>query len=96
MRPQDIVRKNRVWDSNRMDRFEINGKLVKTNFGAYNYPYWNGNGAGYRRISFRKSYGEIFDELVASGYTYIRFVETTTAIRGYHDGHYMADKRIIK
>lgn len=96
MRPQDIVRKNRVWNSNRMEKFEINGKIIKTNFGAYNYPYWDGNGGGYLSIPFRKTYGEIFDELVTSGYTYIRFVETTTMVRGYHIGYYRADKRIVK
>ena len=96
MKPQDIVRKNRAWGNNRMKKFEINGRIVKTNFGACSYPYWDGNGGHYRSVPFRKTYGEIFDELVDKGYTYIRFVETTTRIRGYHNGHYMADKRNVK
>ena len=96
MKPSEIVRKNRAWDSNRMEKFEINGRIIKTNFGAYNYPYWDGNGGEYKSISMWKSKGEIFDKLVELGYTYIRFVETTTAIRGYHNDHYMADKRVIK
>lgn len=97
-RPSEIAVKewwkvNGNYKSKRMENLNINGKIIKTNFGACDYIYWDGNGGGYRSVPFRKSTYEVFDELVAAGYNYIKFVYTTTAIRGYHNIHYKAERR---
>lgn len=89
MKPSEIVKSIRKWDDKKMGLYEINGKLIKTNYGAYEYPYWDGNGAdtNYKTIGIYQSSEDIFNNLVDAGYTYIRFVYTTTSIRGYHNLH---------
>lgn len=91
MRPSEFVNRNREWDNNRMVNFEINGKTIKTNYGANKYPYLK-DYYGFSRISWRKGMSEVFDELVEKGYTYIRFEVTTTAIRGFHNVYVKATK----
>jgi len=71
-----------------MNIFRVNGKKVRTNlFGIY--KLWNGNDYPKNKrvvsVPFGKWDGEVFDELIAEGYTSIRFVETSTAVRGYHN-----------
>ena len=89
LRPSDIVRKERNWKTNRMQTFEIDNKIIKTNFGG-DYPYWDGNHGAYISIPSGKGIDKIFDELVKKGYTYIRFVCTSTRIRGYCNFYYLA------
>lgn len=95
MKPSEIVRKEYDYRNNRMQKFVVNGKTIKTNYGAIVYPWYDGNGRKYCPVRNEADY-EAFDRLVDAGYTYIRFAEMTTRIRGYHELYVMADKRIIK
>lgn len=91
--PHEAVRRQsqsrrETWATSKMFDFDVNGKTIKTNLeGAH--VIWNGNDYPQRmavkRVAFGESEYSLFDELVAAGYTYIRFVETTTAVRGYHE-----------
>ncbi len=103
-RPSEIAKEKRLeieratgnFTSRRMENLDIDGKIIKTNYGAMQYTYWDGNGGGYTHIPFRKTDAEVFDELVEKGYNYIKFVYVTTRIKGYHEECFKADKRIIK
>ena len=71
-----------------MKEMTINGKTVKTNYNE-DYAIWNGN--DYPKtmrvvnIPFGKTDKTVLEELVEQGYTRIRFVETTTFVRGCHN-----------
>ena len=80
-----------------MKEITVNGKTVKTNIGetyrvvrgdrkdgwSMQFKEWVlDEGCKYRREETDK---EMLERLVAKGYTTIRFVETTTAIRGFHN-----------
>ena len=91
--PHTAVRRQRetrreTMNTSKVMEFDVNGKTVKTNLDG-EYAIWNGNNypqrMSVRRVDFGKTTYSLFDELVAAGYTYIRFVETTTAVRGYHN-----------
>ena len=88
----EIVKELRIelgkWNSTKMENYNINGAIVKTNYGSAGYPYWDGNGVGYNRVTERQTIEEVFNKLIAEGYNYIRFVETTTRVRGYHEVYY--------
>ncbi len=86
----DFVRNSRNYKVNKMQSFDIDGAVVKTNFGAVEYPKLSGNENGYRCVPFGESESSVFNDLVAKGYTYIRFAEMTTAVRGYHKVYYKA------
>lgn len=91
-KPSDIIRS--LWDrkGSKTQSFVINGKLIKTNFDAYDLPYWNGtdipvkytrenNGINYRSTKPR---AEELDECIAQGFDEIRFVLCASGmIRGY-------------
>lgn len=72
----------------------VNGKQITTNY-EENYPLWNGNdipriydgcmSRGFGKWVATKSETEILNDLVNAGYTRIKFVETSTRIRGYHN-----------
>lgn len=100
MKASEIVRAQ--YDDNKapMQKFTINGKLIKTNLCAGEWKVWNGNdypkNGNVLTRPFRKSTYEWFDELIESGYTSIRFVETTTCVRGYHEVHAVVFDREIK
>lgn len=88
------VRNQRDHHGKPMQEFIINGKKIKTNLGAWQDSMWNGNDIpakychpiGYHRaLGFQESMDEAFEKAVADGYTEIRFVETATAVRGYHN-----------
>ena len=89
------VRIERDYYGRPMQEFEFNGKIIKTNFDAFQYPMWDGNGIpakytykdhGYhRRLEFGESEEEALIKAVEAGYTEIRFVETSTMVRGYHN-----------
>lgn len=87
VRRQRETRRETMNTSKVMD-FDVNGKTIKTNLDGQ-YVIWNGNDYPQRmsvkRVEFGKTTYSLFDELVAAGYTYIRFVEATTAVRGYHN-----------
>lgn len=76
-----------------MNTVSVNGKHIKTNLYSSQYPIWNGNdvpakyNGRYVTVPFGSTVKELFDKLVAEGYTEIRFVETTTMVRGYHHVH---------
>lgn len=93
MTPAEIVRRDRDYYGIPMQTFEINGRKIKTNFDARQYPLWNGNDipAKYsfpngknRPLGFGESMDEAFIKAVEAGWTEIRFVETSTCVRGYH------------
>ena len=89
-----FVREARDNHGKPMQIFEINGKKIKTNLGAWQESMWNGNDIPFKYTSlgngrnyglgFRATMDEAFEEAVKEGYTEIRFVETSTCIRGYH------------
>lgn len=86
-RPSEIARDHMRWNTTKMENIEINGRMIKTNFNA-NFAYWNGFGGctnHYVSVGFHETTDDVFDRLVNAGYTYIRFVYTTTRVRGYHD-----------
>lgn len=86
-KPSDIAMDHRRWDTTKMENIEINGKMIKTNFNA-EYAYWDGNGGftnHHVKVGFRETSSDVFDRLVEAGYTYIRFVYTTTRVRGWHE-----------
>ena len=76
-----------------MKEMTINGKTVKTNYDG-EWAIWNGNDypATMRVVDvpFGKTAKEVLYDLVEQGYTRIRFVETTTCVRGYHKVHAFA------
>lgn len=89
-----MVREQRNHHGRPMQAFEIDGRTIKTNLGAWQDSMWNGNDIpekychpnGYhRRLGFGESMDEAFEKAVADGYTEIRFVETSTMVRGYHN-----------
>ncbi len=88
--PDEIVRSSGIPRSNRMQKYEINGVTVKTNYRAYDYPKLTGNESGYREVPQGKTTTDLFNELVERGYTEIRFGEMSTRIRGYHHTYYKA------
>ena len=68
----------------------INGKEIKTNYETGSYSVWNGYDIpktykSYIHCPFAMSTEKFLYQLVDQGYTRIRFVETTTAVRGYHE-----------
>ena len=74
--------------TNKMVVYNIDGKDIKTNLKAMNYPIWNGNDfpskyTSYVCVGFTSVY-DVFNSLVEQGHTEIRFVEMTTCVRGYH------------
>lgn len=77
-----------------MKEMTINGKTIKTNYESDEYAIWNGN--DYPKtmevvdVPFGKTAKEVLYDLVDAGYTRIRFVETTTCVRGYHKVHAFA------
>ncbi len=94
MTPAEYVRQNRDHHGRPMQTFEINGRKIKTNLGAWQDCMWNGNeipakytwsgGGKERGLGFRESMDEAFNKAVEAGWTEIRFVETSTCVRGYH------------
>ena len=90
MRPSEYIRAHTT--TNRMEKYEIDDRIIVTNLGAINLPYWNGNGNGYSKISMTESMDEVFDKLIEQGYVRIRFVLLSTSIRGYTNVYYSAKK----
>ena len=72
-----------------MKEMVINGKTVKTNYESSEWAVWNGN--DYPKtmrvvnVPFGKTVKDVLYQMVDEGYTRIRFVETTTAVRGLHN-----------
>ena len=72
-----------------MKEMVINGKTIKTNYESSEWAVWNGN--DYPKtmrvvnVPFGKTVKDILYQMVDEGYTRIRFVETTTAVRGLHN-----------
>lgn len=88
--------KGRLIETNFEDLVRANGD-AKNFYGGYSL--WNGNDIpscydGWKTVGFRQTDSQLFDELVNKGYTRIRFVETTTRIKGYHETHAFYGKRI--
>ena len=94
MTPAEYVRTHRDFHGRPMQTFEINGRKIKTNLGAWQSTMWNGNdipakytyerGGCERGLRFGESADEAFNTAVEDGWTEIRFVETSTCVRGYH------------
>lgn len=94
MTPAEIIRQTRDVHGRPMQTFQINGKKIKTNLGAWQDSMWNGNdipmkytwysGGTHRPLGFGESMDEAFIKAVDEGWTEIRFVETSTMVRGYH------------
>ena len=97
------VRKERDFYGKPMQEFGFNGKRIKTNFDAFQYPMWNGNDIpakytykdhGYnRRLEFGESEEEALNKAVEDGYDEIRFVETSTCVTSYHDVYIWMHRR---
>ena len=89
-----MVREQRNSHGRPMQTFEIDGKKIKTNLGAWQNSMWDGsdvpakynhpNGSN-RALEFRETIDEAFEKAFYEGYTEIRFVETSTCVRGYHN-----------
>ena len=93
MKYAQMVRDQRDYHGKPMQEFEIDGRKIKTNLGAWQDCMWNGRKIpakyrypiGHNRpLNFGESENEAFEKAVADGYTEIRFVETSTMVRGYH------------
>ena len=84
LKPSEIVKNNWPKNSNKMCSFDIDGKVVQTNLGAFQYPMLRGYENGYGKLDMNKTPETTFDELVAKGYKYIRFARMATSIRGYN------------
>jgi hypothetical protein len=83
-----------VWKVSRMFTFDVDGKQITTNYGCYaDYPYWNGYGNGYKGIPFGKTTADLLFDLINQGYTQIRFVQASTAVRGYCNVYAHATKK---
>lgn len=89
----EFVRQTRDHHGRPMQTFEINGKKIKTNLGAWQDAMWNGNdvpakytfpNGRHGALGFGESMDEAFIKAVEAGWTEIRFVETSTCVRGYH------------
>ena len=99
----DQVRQQRDNHGRPMQTFEINGRKIKTNLGAWQDCMWNGNdiptkytylGNGHNRaLGFRESMDEAFNKAVEDGYDEIRFVETSTCVIGYHHVYVWTHRR---
>lgn len=88
-----MVREQRNPHGRPMQTFEIDGRTIKTNLRAWQNSMWDGNdvpekynhpNGSNRRLGFGESEDEAFEKAFIEGYTEIRFVETSTCIRGYH------------
>lgn len=94
MTQAEFVRNNRDHHEKPMQTFEINGKNIKTNLGAWQSSMWDGNEipvkythekkGKHRSLEFGESEDAAFIKELENGYTEIRFVEVSTAVRGYH------------
>ncbi len=101
----EFVRQSRDVHGRPMQTFEINGRKIKTNLGAWQDCMWNGNDvpAKYtfpngrcRGLGFRESMDEAFIKAVEEGWTEIRFVDVSTRIRGYHRVYVWCAGREVK
>lgn len=66
---------SKIWKSTKMYTYDIEGKKIKTNFGAGSYQYWDGNGgAPHETISVtsRITSEEMLKRLIDKGYTTIQ------------------------
>lgn len=90
MTQAEFIRANRDYHGKPMQVFEVDGKTIKTNLGAWQSSMWNGNEipkkyTHTRRLGFHESMDEAFIKELNNGYTEIRFVEVSTRVIGYHD-----------
>jgi len=96
IKPSDAVREQnrsigRKWNATGMEPYDINGITVKTNYGGL-YPTVSGNSLdGYHRVD-PESDTVVFNRLVEDGYTWIRFVDCSTSVRGYRYTYYKAKR----
>lgn len=86
--PAQIVMEQRDFNGKRMQKFEINGKTVLTNFGAYETTYY----ASYDympnvytkevKLGLRsnKTIADVFNELVEQGYNRILILQGRTGM----------------
>lgn len=94
------IRNQRDFDGKPTQTFNINGKTIKTNFGAYDYPYWSGNNSDIpkkythvERLGFRQSANDIINSLILAGYDEIRVVLVASGqIHGYCEEYFWACK----
>lgn len=76
------------WKDSKMYKYDIDGKEVATNYGSDNYPYWNGNGGGrYLTVGLYQTSEDVLKSLIEQGYKKIRFMQSSTRIRGYTHLH---------
>ena len=73
------------YKSTKMYTYDIDGKQIKTNYGAVNYPYWNGNeGVNRTRVGLNTTTAEVLKSLIEDGYDTIQFKSLASGqIRGY-------------
>lgn len=86
--PAEIVRAARDFDGKKMQKFDINGKTVVTNFGAYETTYYVSY--AYRPnvytkevtlgIRSNKTVADVFNELVNQGYNKIMILQGRTGM----------------
>lgn len=88
MTPAQIVRAQRDFTGKRMQKFEINGKTVFTNFGAYettyytSYEYMPNVYTKEIKLGLRsnRTIADIFNELVEAGYNRILILQGRTGM----------------
>lgn len=72
-----------------MKKIEIKGKEITTNFGENGmFTVVAGNNLPNYTMElpmFRETDSQFLERLVDKGYTRIRFAQTTTKVKGYHD-----------
>ena len=86
--PAEIVREQRDFNGRRMQKFEINGKTVFTNFGAYettyytSYEYMPNVYTKEIKLGLRsnKTTADVFNELVEEGYDRILILQGRTGM----------------
>ena len=102
----EIIRELWDYDGKPTQEFNIDGKIIKTNFCAYHNTYWNGNDVPEKYTGAKngihynvyKLTSEELDDCIAEGFDEIRFVLCASGmIRGYCDvfvwAHKSSDKK---
>lgn len=74
------------WNSSKMYTYDINGKQIKTNYGAYTYSYWDGDSGidkPHTEVGIGQTLDEVMSSLIDRGYDTIQIKQRATRVSGF-------------